>query len=81
MKTEKVIVDGVEHEVVALKAQDEDNDPRAVMIEKLIDKIAELTKRLDDIESIVRYHESWIKSEIELRNFRDERNLSMYDLD
>lgn len=78
LKKEKVIVDGTEYEVVQLKSKDDDKD---TMIKTLTEKIEELNKEIEDIKSKVRYHDNWIKSEIELRNFRDERNLSMYDLD
>lgn len=78
LKKEKVIVDGTEYEVVQLKSKDDGKD---AMIKTLTEKIEELNKEIEDIKSKVRYHDNWIKSEIELRNFRDERNLSMYDLD
>lgn len=78
LKKEKVIVDGTEYEVVQLKSKDDDKD---ATIKNLTEKIEELNKEIEDIKSKVRYHDNWIKSEIELRNFRDERNLSMYDLD
>ena len=51
------------------------------MIKKLAEKVEELNKEIEDIKSKVIYHDIWIKSEIELRNFQDEINLSMYDLD
>lgn len=81
LKKEKVIVDGVEHEVVNLKSKEDDIDPRDNMIKNLIEKIGELNKKIEDIESKVRYHDNWIKSEIELRNFRDGRATSLYELD